>query len=254
MNTTIYSDTHSFQTYHSNASEKQILVDTLSQKISMLDSCESLLDIGSHDGQLLKRVLSKNSIQSRIKKVIAVEPADVKTVFLNNIHPIVSNTTFFNQTIDSYFQKQIAPVDIILASQCLYWSKNLTNIIAKIANNSKASLIVLRGKKGIYTIQSNLRELIGNDDEMFYTSDVIKDSLNTNNITYANTQYETTIHMPHINTLAWYSMMSFFLQRDLNELSRVEINNASEFINEQMNEDKTALEHHVDFFWLGNFI
>lgn len=239
-----------FNTYMNKAGEKEVLVHAFSQQVKKLKEVKHLLDLGSHDGTLLKNILHHAAPNSKLEKIVGVDPADVAKQFYQHVHPFALDTQFYQTTAEAIMQENMPVFDIILASQCLYWTKDLSRMITLINQRSRAACIVLRGNKGIYEIQSHFKELVGNKDEQFYTSTEVASNLEKNNISFTKQSHHTEIIMPEKHSEHWYFMLSFFLQTDIHQLSSDNLEKVASFI-DNLTTHRGCIIHQVDFFWLG---
>lgn len=241
-----------FNTYIEKAGEKLELINAFAQKVKKLYEVKSILDLGSHDGTLLNKMLSHPSTNLALERVVGVDPADVSERFYQQIRSFSQVTQFYQTNAEQFLNQNMPAYDIILASQCLYWSEDLSNLISLIDRNSRAACVVLRGNRGIYEIQSHFKDIVGNKDEKYYTSKNIVTSLEKNNIPYQRQTFLSEIVMPEKRSEHWYFMLSFFLQTDIFKLSQSVQSRVEDFIDNLMTENR-VINHQVEFFWLGEW-
>lgn len=247
----MYDKSAFFQTYFSNASEKPLLVESLDKRFNPSTELIRILDLGCHDGALMKKII--NAYSHRMPENIILTgvepslPALELFAYSNFSIPVKMNT--FAGTAENYFKFNTDYFDWIFASQCLYWSLDLDQIIRQIAQAGKSALIVLRGKHGIYEIQSRFKQHIGNPMEQFYTAEDIASSLATQKIPFQQEMIKSLIKLPPGDSQEFKWLMSFFLQIDEEHLTQDTFKEVQSWITSRYS---GQMPHEVCFFWLGD--
>ncbi|HHF7365916.1 TPA: class I SAM-dependent methyltransferase [Legionella bozemanae] len=248
----MYDSSEFFKTYFAKASEKSILIDLMSTRFSPPSQELNILDLGCHDGTLIKKIIDAYASRMPAKVTITgVEPSvDALLEYSKNQFPIPVQTNTFVGTAERYFLKNPGNeyFNWVIASQCLYWSLDLPYIVRKIADAGESGLIVLRGHRGIYEIQSHFKHYIGNQNEQFYTADDIESALLNLNIPFEKEVKTTSILLPHPGSMEMKWLVAFFLQRDKKDVNGDIWQEAESWIFAKTSEKMT---HDVCFFWLG---
>lgn len=240
-----------FSSYFARASEKQLLVDALGTRFGNFGHSLSLLDLGSHDGGLLHRICER--YQDRFPantSITAVDPSPAAvSELLKRKFGATIQLNGHVASAESWFARQQIHYDWIIASQCLYWSDNLPDIVSKIYHYSNSALIVLRGKKGIYQIQSRFRQYLGNKQEQLYTAEDIELALRSQQIPYERVNHCTDIELPDSSDPAFNWLIGFILQIDDLDEDAGFLKEVRDYI--LMLSRNGKLEHEVAHFWLA---
>jgi hypothetical protein len=247
----MYNKIEFFNHYFSRATEKTKLIELLDSRFKHVGQQLELLDLGSHDGALLRRIVNNyaDRFPSHVK-FTAVDPSDKaiealsESDFAKNYH-----VTTHVGTAESYFAQHKHHFNWIIASQSLYWSRDLHFMVKQISEASDSALIVLRGNKGIYNIQSRFKDLLGNKEEQLYTADDVEKALDAQHIPYERENISTHISIPTNDDLIFTWLIGFFLQIENIEDGFPALAQVKQFIVEQCNHG--LLQHDVAFFWLG---
>ncbi|WP_392537289.1 class I SAM-dependent methyltransferase [Legionella sp. 227] len=251
----MYDNSEFFKTYFANASEKTILIDLISTRFSHSSSELNILDLGCHDGKLIKKIIDAYASKMPAKvSITGVEPsADALLEYSKNQFSIPVQINTFVGTAESYFLKHPCNqyFNWVIASQCLYWSLDLPYIVKKIADAGESGLIVLRGRLGIYEIQARFKDYIGNQNEQFYTADDIESTLRDLNIPFEKEVKTTSILLPSQGSMEMKWLIAFFLQWDKKNINSDILQEVESWILEKNAEKMT---HEVCFFWLGKTI
>lgn len=246
----MYNKREFFNTYFANASEKSILVDLLDKRFNPSNHPLSILDLGCHDGALMKKIVS--AYESRLPEkvmVTGVEPSmNAITTYKKTDFSKSVAVNVFPGTAEHYFAQNENYFDWVFASQCLYWSPDLPQMVKQISQAGDAGLIVLRGEQGIYEIQSHFKSYLGNPEEKFYTAMNIEQSLIKESITFEKETRKTSIHLPVKDSIEFKWLIAFLLQCDENELSKARLDEVQNWILARSPDEFT---HEVCFFWLG---
>ncbi|MDR3443085.1 MAG: class I SAM-dependent methyltransferase [Legionella sp.] len=249
----MYDSSEFFKTYFAKASEKSIIIDLMSTRFSPSSHDLKILDLGCHDGTLIKKIIDAYVRRMPSKVTITgVEPSlDALLKYAKTQFTIPVQTNTFVGTAESYFLKnpEHEHFNWVIASQCLYWSWDLSYIVRKIADAGESGLIVLRGHRGIYEIQSRFKDYIGNPNEQFYTADDIESALLNQNIPFAKEVKTTSILLPSQGSIEMKWLITFFLQQDKKEINSDIFQEVESWILAKTSEKIT---HDVCFFWLGN--
>ncbi|MCE3045621.1 class I SAM-dependent methyltransferase [Legionella sp. 16cNR16C] len=249
----IYDKREFFKTYFANASEKSLLVDLMRPRFNPSSDEMNILDLGCHDGSLIKKIIDAHTHHLPAKvSITGVEPSfDALSEYPKHPFPISVQVNTFAGTAEDYFLKHPGDggFDWVIASQCLYWSFDLPFILGKIAEAGESGLIVLRGQRGIYEIQSNFRDYIGNPEEQFYTADDIESALLHLNIPFEKEVKSTFIMLPEPGSIEMQWLIAFILQQaQVNTAIRQEVESWI------LAKSSEKITHDVCFFWLGNSI
>lgn len=105
----------------------------------------------------------------------------------------------------------------------------------------------MRGQKGIYQIQSELKRYLGNKEEKLYTATHIKNILKENNINHVHEGKPTYIDLPEADSPEYHYLISFLLQRTEECLAPEIYQAAKEYLSSHY---KSEIQHDVSFFWL----
>ncbi|VEB38991.1 methyltransferases [Legionella sainthelensi] len=249
----IYDSRELFKTYFANASEKSILIDLMRTRFSPALLPLNILDLGCHDGHLIKKIIDAYAWRMPSKVTLTgVDPSiDALLEYSKNKFTIPVHTNTYTGTAESYFLRHSGDeyFDWVIASQCLYWSLDLPYIVRNIARCGKSGLIVLRGHRGIYEIQSRFKAYIGNRNEQFYTAVDIESALLHLNIPFEKEIKTTFIQLPPQGSVEMKWLIAFFLQQDEKNISNNIVQEVESWILAKTS-DKMA--HDVSFFWLGN--
>lgn len=249
----MYDKCQFFKTYFSNASEKSILIKLLGKRFHPPSHTANILDLGCHDGALMKSIV--NAYAERLPEKLVITGVDPSLQAIKEYakadFPIPAQTNTFTGTAEEYFDISSNHFDWIFASQCLYWSPDLSKIIKQIHEAGDSSLIVIRGCHGIYEIQSQFRHYIGNHLEKFYTDKDIEKALISQNILFQKESLSTSIRLPDKDSIELKWLILFFLQMDEQSLSDELFSEVQDWITSRTS---GSIHHEVHFFWLGNAI
>lgn len=251
----MYDSSQFFKTYFANASEKALLIDLMRDRFNPPPNALSILDLGCHDGALIKKILhtSAHKLPPKVS-LTGVDPSPNAILEYGQNQfsmPIQKNTVV--GTAEYYFliQPRHLYFDWVLASQCLYWSENLPLIVKNIAECADAGLIILRGNKGVYEIQSQFKAYIGNPKEQFYTASDVESALLTQNIPFEKQVKTTILHLPSQGSIEMKWLIAFFLQWSDQDMDQSKIQEVESWI---LAKSSVQLPHEVCYFWLGNAI
>lgn len=245
----IYSSNDIFQTYFARAPEKTWVVESLQEKLSFNGNSTSILDAGCHDGKLMQRIVQLSHAKlPEHTTIIGVDPCADAIAEFNNINfGTKISAQGYAVTIEDYLESSQCKFDWIIASQSLYWTKDLKKIISQIAAASQNAVIVLRGKTGIYQIQKQFAELVGNKNELFYNAEDIHGALSSLGITFHREDKSTYLPLPAQTTSAYRHLLNFFMQTTDGQLSEDDTARINEFISAEFS---SVLRHDVSAFWL----
>lgn len=251
----MYDSRELFKTYFANASEKSILIDLMRTRFSPASLKLNILDLGCHDGNLIKKIIEAYASRMPSKVTITgVDPSiNALLEYSKNKFTIPVHTNTFTGTAESYFLRHLGDeyFDWVIASQCLYWSLDLPYIVRNIAGCGESGLIVLRDYRGIYEIQSRFKAYIGNRNEQFYTAVDIESALLHWNIPFEKEIKTTFIQLPHQGSVEMKWLIAFFLQQEEKNINNDILREVESWILAKTS-DKMA--HDVSFFWLGKAI
>lgn len=245
----IYSSDKIFQSYFDRAPEKRWIVEAFKNKLRFGCDTASILDVGCHNGNLMRRLVKTYYDDlPGCTRIIGVDPCMRAISLFNQIYFGDKVTAHgYAVTIEKYFENNNHDYDWIIASQSLYWTKNLKKIIQQITQGSRNTLIVLRGKTGIYQIQHAFPELVGNKMEMYYHAEHIQDALMSLKIPFARENKTTHITLPDCHSPVYRYLLDFFLQTSINKLAQTDIDRVNHFI---ALEFASVLRHDVSAFWI----
>ncbi len=248
----MYDKTEFFLTYFSRATEKELVVNSLENRFFGFSNTFKMLDLGCHNGSLLEQIFRR--YRKRLPDHIDVMGIDPSGPAIEEFHNRVfgdgCQIRSFIGSAEEYFEDHAEVYSWILASQCLYWSDDLALTLRKIRERGEASLVILRGRKGIYEVQSRFRTLLGNVQEKLYSSKDIEQALTALEIPFEMENHQTEIHLPEPGNQESRWMNAFFLQASddaLSEKDHREIEKFTESLGSPM-------RHDVAFFWLGKAI
>lgn len=249
----MYDKTEFFKTYFANASEKSILIDLMRSRFSSPAYDLNILDLGCHDGTLIKKIIDSYASTMPAKvSITGVEPSsDALLEYPKNQFAIPVQTNTFAGTAEEYFIQHPCDGDFdwVIASQCLYWSLDLPSIVRKIADAGESGLIVLRGHRGIHEIQFRFKDYIGNPDEQFYTADDIESALLHQNIPFDKEVKTTSIFLPDKGSMEMKWLIAFFLQQTQIDTDSYIWKEVESWLLAKSSE---TIDHDVGYFWLGN--
>lgn len=249
----MYDKSEFFKTYFSSASEKPILIDLLGKRLHPSSHAMNILDLGCHDGALMKKIVSTYADRLPDDVVITGVDPSVQAIgeYANTDFSIPVHVNTFSGTAEHYFEACFERFDWIFASQCLYWSPDLSQVIKQIDKAGDSSLIVIRGRTGIYEIQSQFKDYIGNNSEKFYTEKDVEAVLLSQKIPFQKESITTFIQLPPKDSIEFEWLILFFLQRDEQELNNEIFMEVQDWI---ISKSSERIPHEVHFFWLGNAI
>lgn len=246
----MYDKTQFFNNYFARATEKQIVVDSFNNRLDLKEH-SNILDLGCHNGGLMSKLFGRYHycIPDSVN-IVGVDPSQVAIdEYLTRDFAKALSVRGIASTAEAYFAQYNEHFDWIIASQCLYWSPDLNKMIQQIDRYSQKALIVLRGKHGIYEIQSEFKELLGNKHEQLYVCDDVEAALIGQDIEYSKEYHATDILLPDPNDEAFDWLIAFFLQVTDGELSNETLCRVKEFIiNKSQN---NTLRHDITLFWFG---
>lgn len=247
---TIYDDYSCFYSYFSRAPEKQIFVEALSKRVHC-QKLRKILDIGCYDGKLMQMFLDKSQEKISPKlHITGIDPcANAIKLYMENSFAKKYSVNVHHGTIENYFSTYNQHFDLIIASQCLYWSTDIVSIIKRIETHSRSAVIVMRGKVGIFDIQSRFRKMIKNNNDMLYIDSDIENILHTNKIEFQKEIHSTYIDLQGLQEDSLNLLIAFFLHLNYEDVPRDLLDNARAFINKKLIDGK--MRHDVTFFWLG---
>ena len=249
----MYDRVEFFNAYFRNASEKQLFLDSFTRRAKdKINSELSILDLGSHDGSLVLRVLeSVNASKNVGINLTAVDPssAALENFSKKNIPKNVS-LNCYPATAEEYLSKCNRQFDWVIASHCLYWTENLGEVLRRITSCSNSGVIVLRGHKGIHEIQSKFRQLLGNEKERLYQADDIESELYLIKVPFEREDITSHIEIPDLDSREFRWMASFFLQSDETALVENNYKDIFRFVTQR----GTKFQHDISFFWFGKLM
>ncbi|AMP91569.1 class I SAM-dependent methyltransferase [Legionella pneumophila] len=249
----MYDKSQFFKTYFSNASEKSILVELLEKRFHPPSNGLNILDLGCHDGALMKKIV--NAYAERLPEKLVITGVDPSLQAIKEYakadFPTPVQTNTFAGTAEDYFDSCSNHFDWIIASQCLYWSPDLPKIVKQIHEAGDSSLIVIRGCHGIYEIQLQFRHYIGNHLEKFYTDKDVEMALRSQNMLFQKESLSTTIRLPDKDSIEFKWLILFFLQMEEESLGNKIFSDVQDWITSRTS---VSIHHEVHFFWLGNAI
>lgn len=244
----MYDKKEFFSTYFANASEKPLFLDRFATEFKCHGKTCEILDLGSHDGALIFKLLDQIShMLPDFTKLVAVDPsaeaiAHLKERKIKNgvkIETHVSTAeSFFNEVNDLY--------DWIIASHCLYWTADLESTINSIIQRGKRAVIVFRGKKGIFEIQSKFKDLLGNKNEKLYSAEDIERCLLRIGHKFHKEEHQTQISIPAPDRIEFKWLVSFFLQTSDGNITESSWNSLTAFFRPYQG----VFRHDVSFFWI----
>ncbi|MBL7480194.1 class I SAM-dependent methyltransferase [Legionella bononiensis] len=247
----MYDKIEFFKSYFSRATEKKILVESIGTRLNLLEDKAKILDLGCHDGSLIRTIITRyqHCISNKLN-IVGVDPSQ-RALAEFSAHECSKKYSIktYKGTAEEYFSRHNEYFDWILASQSLYWSPDLELIIRQIYQNSDSALIVLRGKKGIFEIQTQFKEYLGNKQEQLYSADDVERALVAEQIPYTKECHQTFIELPQQNTLEFNWLIAFFLQLEDADTPSDLISRVKDYIEQQSTAN--SLQHDVVFFWLG---
>ncbi len=248
----MYDSCELFKTYFANASEKSILIDLMRTRFSPFSHQLNILDLGCHDGNLIKKIIDAYASRMPSKVTITgVDPSiNALLEYSKNKFTIPVHTNTFAGTAESYFLRHLGDehFDWVIASQCLYWSLDLPYVVRNIAECGASGLIVLRGHRGIYEIQSCFKAYIGNKNEQFYTAADVESALLHLNIPFEKEIKTTFIQLPQQGSMEMKWLIAFFLQQNEKDINNDIWQEVESWILAKTSE---KMAHDVSFFWLG---
>lgn len=247
----MYEKVNFFRSYFSIATEKKIVLAEFVKRFSNpSESRVSVLDLGCHDGMLINKLL--NEVCSSLKKGVSITAVDpsfsaIQEFSKRSFKEYGAKLSLHNLSAEDYFEKHKSTkqFDWVIASHCLYWSKDLQKTVKDIVESGKKGLIVLRGSYGIYQIQKQFKHLIGNPDEQLYEADNIEDCLIALSAKHNRQDFQTSIEMPSYNQKEFIWLLSFFLQTTEEKLDPESISKIAKYLVKLGN----PLRHDVSFFW-----
>lgn len=245
----MYEKLEIFKSYFQNASEKQTIVDMLAHRFYPSAGCRKILDLGCHEGSLMQNIMQQyhDRLHQEID-LIGVDPAEAAVnIFAQRDYGAKIKPQKFAGSAESYFTNHATFHEWIIASQCLYWSHDLCAILNMIHASSHSSLIVLRGRRGIYEIQSSFQHLLGNQDEQLYVADDIEVALIRSRIPFQRENIHSQIALPK-DDICYQWLINFFLQTDENKMTIENYAEVRQFIATKLN---NPIHHDVSLFWLG---
>lgn len=238
-----------FETYIESASEKNEFINRLTMRFrSAGRNYRKVLDLGCHNGFLVLKFINRNHDRlSKGAKIYCVDPSVAAiSEFKSKKLPSDLEFFFFTNTMEEFLETSEISYDWIICSHCLYWSKDLLKIVSKIVKRGQHIVIVLRGEKGIYEIQSHFKNLLGNDRENLYVSNHIEMALRKLSVKFDREDIISTINVPQFEDPEFKALAAFFLQTDTKCLNNSDYKRIYEFINQRGN----PFPHYVSFFWI----
>lgn len=244
----IYSSNDIFQTYFARAPEKQWVVESFNERLHDNEAA-TILDAGCHNGKLTQRIMQHcyNKLPEQTT-LVGIDPcAEAITAFnqINFGNKITANGQAV--TIEKFFETNTIKFDWIIASQSLYWTEDLKKIIHQMTEASQSTLIVLRGKFGIYQIQKKFSEFVGNPLEQLYHADDISNTLNAMSIPFERQDKQTYLALPDHHSPAFRHLLNFFMQTTDDDLSVAATGEITKYIHAEFN---NQLRHDVSLFWI----
>ena len=250
----MYDKIEFFKSYFSRATEKKILVESIGARLNPLEDKAKILDLGCHDGTLIRTIITRyqHCISNKLN-IVGVDPSQ-RALAEFSAHEFSKkySITTYKGTAEEFFSRHNEYFDWILASQSLYWSSDLRLILRQINQNSSSALIVLRGKKGIFEIQTQFKEYLGNKQEQLYSADDVERALVAEQIPYTKECHQTFIELPQQSAPEFNWLIAFFLQMDDANASPDLLSRVTDFIVQKS--IANTLQHDVVFFWLGQTV
>lgn len=245
----IFDHKQAFQTYLEKTTEKNIFVQRFSEMFCLdCNQPASLLDLGSHNGALTIRYLG--CINSKLPEksiVTCVDPShEAMEVFQSQKLPDYLQFVFVEATAEDFFSQSSETFDWIVASHCFYWSPSLDSVLAQVCSRGRKSVVVLRGKRGIYQVQSKYKHLVGNPKDQLYTADDVENTLVRLKATFNREDIVSTISIPKPGDPMLSVMIGFFLQTRPEHISPEIESEVYSFIASLGSE----MRHDVSFFWI----
>ncbi len=237
-----------FETYFAKASEKPLFIESFSKHFETQADSLSILDLGCHDGTLMLRLLDKIKTHLPAEvRVVGVDPSEPSVrKFETKQLPDGVSLECHTLTGEDFLSRDERQFTWIIASHCLYWTEDLERTLRSISERSDNAVVVFRGSRGIFEIQSQFKDLLGNPNEKLYTADDISRSFDVLGIQYSKEIHQTSIEIPKPDSQEFRWIVSFFLQTSEERINSEEWTRIETFLEPYGGE----FRHDVTFFWL----
>lgn len=228
----IYSHNEIFKTYFERAPEKTWVVDSCNDRLHFSDNKAMILDAGCYDGQLIQRITDQyRDVLPSQTTIIGIDPCATAIDTFNKTDFGDKITAHGRAvTLEDFLDENTIKFDWVIASQSLYWTKDLKKVIQQIADMSHQALLVLRGQVGIYQIQKAFPELVGHHQEQFYNAEDIQDALTELQINFTREDKSTYFPLPERGTPEYHYLLNFFLQTPHGSLTPTDETRVYEFL------------------------
>jgi len=192
-------------------------------------------DIGCHNGSLFLKMMNRlgSDLRNKIIELDAIDPSKPAINEFREKDNGEYNITYFNMAYENF--EPILCYDLTIASHCLYWSPSLECLVKKMIDNSKITYITLRGKRGIFEIQSQFKHCVGNKLEQFYNADdisLVLDNMNNDKLHVSKHLFTSDLRISSCKLsgdVEGEKLISFFLQTQYSVLSNKDKNNVLEW-------------------------
>lgn len=210
---TIYDRPETFDSYLKVTSEKAELARRFALRFSAPTEPVSLLDLGCNDGDLTLQCLT--AVADRLpagSRVTCVEPSAVALEkFRQRRLPPAVEFRFVPQSLEEFLGSTHEIFDWTLASHCLYWTKDLDQVIRRALAISRNLCVVLREKNGLYDVEEKLWHLVRSERGPMRTADEIESALRAAGATYERENVATSLPLPESGSPEFAQLVSFFL-------------------------------------------
>lgn len=233
-------DTDVFKAYLAAATEKHIFVERFAERYKRQPGTH-LLDLGCHNGELTLQVLEACP---GITQVTAVDPsASAILEFAARKRPAHVGFHFIQSTAEEFLDLDRGSYDWAIASHSLYWSSDLVKVLIGLQCITSKIALVMRGSRGIYQVQEQFKEWIGNPNEELYFAYALESIILHCCLNYVRENIVSEITLPA--TFEERSvLLKFFLQNE--NLTAQQLQTVDKYVLGLGN----PMLHDVSFFWL----
>ena len=216
-----YDDQLPFRVFYDRASEKGQLIEVVSTEIQNIGlQISNILDVGCNDGRFSSEVLYRvGEMVSPQCTYMGVDPCSAALKRFNyEGFPDSISISLEAASIESFLgryvkcpSKRIKHYDLTMVAHSIYWISNLNSIVHELIDVSRCTIFIVRGKRGVFSIQNIFRSSVPNLWNNRYNVDDICGILDKIFSFYRRVEISTKISLQGISECETRELISFIL-------------------------------------------